>query len=152
MADRARGKNSARSRRETLALVCIFAGAFFVWGISMWVLKRNLRAPILAIVEDSAHMTSLAPWVDRAKSHPLDYAAVVASTAAVNQPVLWRIMAKSDSEAWVDGDPAHPVRWSNPMDVKEDPLQKAVSSYQMVGLVEQIGPPPRLKFLGGVAP
>jgi hypothetical protein len=146
-------KDPEKARRETFALAAVFTGSLLVWGMSMWVLKKSLKGPILQIVNDTARINSLDPWVQRANRHPVGYAEAAApGSSASGRPVVWNVTGRTDAEAWFEGDPKRPIQWSNPSEVRTDPLQQAGRPYVVVAVIEKTGPKPRLRHLGGLRP
>ena len=133
-------KNQSKSRRETLALGAIFAGALLIWGLSMWVLKNGIKAPLLQIVDDVALVRTLEPWVQRAKERPLGYEEAASSAASAGRPVVWAVVGQSETAALFEGDPKRPIQWANPCDLR--------GAGVIVAVVESPGPRPRLRFLG----
>jgi hypothetical protein len=144
-------RDPARARQEAFALTAIFAGSFLVWGLSMWVLKKNLKGPVLQIVMDTARQHAIGPWVKRAKEQPISYEAVVSSGPLAGRPVLWIVVGIGDSGALYEGDPKRPIEWTNPLDARTDPLQQSGRPYQVVAVIEKGGARPKLRHLGGVA-
>lgn len=108
-------KRDADQKLILLVLGFLF-GSAVIWGLSMWMLKVNIRKTVMLIIVDRERLKALEPWAYQAQRHPLAYAdAVREPGTALGKAVVWEIhIATGAAAAYADGDPAKTVRWLNP--------------------------------------
>jgi len=131
-----------------LALGAIFVGAILLWGTSMWALRKSLTGPLLQIFAIEADVKSMEPYLRRARAEPLSYETAVSTRGALGKPILWTVLAKDSKTALIQGATDQPLLWSNPALVQDDLLRPEGKPFLALGILEKVGRPPTVRFLG----
>lgn len=135
----------APRRRTDLRVVLWVAGAvvfgLLAWGMSMYWLKRNLSPTVDLLMRERERVKRLEAWVRRAREHKLTFETVLRDpAAALGKPVVWEVRVPTPETASYRGDPAKPVRWTDPAQVQpSDGKGPDGLDFRIVGVVRSTG-------------
>ena len=117
--DTPRKRNS--DKKLILLVLGFLFGSVLIWGLSMWMLKVNIRRTVMLIIVDRERLKSLEPWIYQAQRHPLSYQdAALHLDAAVGKAVVWEIHIPTGAggPAYAEADASKVVHWVNPEKVE----------------------------------